>query len=268
MSVRASIAADTVTPRACAVAAGGAACAARAAESTLTRGSRRASMAHGRDTVAQEATRRGPGVPVLPHQGEDRGPVPASRSRTAQRPPQDGGRGGARLRRHVQLVRRAARRPGRLAAGDRRHLGHGEPHRQRPCASPRRCASGCPDALLVAGGPLPTVFPDRFLPHVDVVFRGEADVELPRVLPRLPGARSDAGDDRRPAARRSTPAWSRTPAARASPTPPVHHSQEEIAALSAARPRRLRPPRLPARVGAHRPPSDDAARDPGLSLRL
>ena len=29
-----------------------------------------------------------------------------------------------------------------------------------------------PEALLVAGGPLPTVFPDRFLPHVDVVFRG------------------------------------------------------------------------------------------------
>ena len=44
-----------------------------------------------------------------------------------------------------------------------------------------------PGALLVAGGPLPTVFPDRFLPHVDVVFRGEADIELPRVLPRLPG---------------------------------------------------------------------------------
>jgi anaerobic magnesium-protoporphyrin IX monomethyl ester cyclase len=36
-----------------------------------------------------------------------------------------------------------------------------------------------PDALLVAGGPLPTVFPDRFLPHVDVVFRGEADLSFP-----------------------------------------------------------------------------------------
>lgn len=36
-----------------------------------------------------------------------------------------------------------------------------------------------PDALLVAGGPLPTVFPDRFLPHVDVVFRGEADMSFP-----------------------------------------------------------------------------------------
>lgn len=36
-----------------------------------------------------------------------------------------------------------------------------------------------PDALLVAGGPLPTVFPDRFVPHVDAVFRGEADLSFP-----------------------------------------------------------------------------------------
>ena len=36
-----------------------------------------------------------------------------------------------------------------------------------------------PDALLVAGGPLPTVFPGRFLPSVDVVFRGEADLSFP-----------------------------------------------------------------------------------------
>jgi anaerobic magnesium-protoporphyrin IX monomethyl ester cyclase len=33
--------------------------------------------------------------------------------------------------------------------------------------------------LLVAGGPLPTVFPRRFARHVDVVFRGEADVSFP-----------------------------------------------------------------------------------------
>jgi anaerobic magnesium-protoporphyrin IX monomethyl ester cyclase len=36
-----------------------------------------------------------------------------------------------------------------------------------------------PDALLVAGGPLPTVFPGRFLPVVDLVFRGEADLSFP-----------------------------------------------------------------------------------------
>ena len=36
-----------------------------------------------------------------------------------------------------------------------------------------------PEALLAAGGPLPTVFPGRFLPSVDVVFRGEADLSFP-----------------------------------------------------------------------------------------
>jgi anaerobic magnesium-protoporphyrin IX monomethyl ester cyclase len=37
-----------------------------------------------------------------------------------------------------------------------------------------------PESLIVAGGPLPTVFPGRFLPYVDVVFRGEADVSFPQ----------------------------------------------------------------------------------------
>jgi anaerobic magnesium-protoporphyrin IX monomethyl ester cyclase len=37
-----------------------------------------------------------------------------------------------------------------------------------------------PDALLVAGGALPTVFPRRFAKHFDVVFRGEADLSFPR----------------------------------------------------------------------------------------
>ena len=36
-----------------------------------------------------------------------------------------------------------------------------------------------PQSLLVAGGPLPTVFPRRYAPHVDAVFRGEADVSFP-----------------------------------------------------------------------------------------
>ncbi len=85
-----------------------------------------------------------------------------------------------------------------------------------------------PDALLVAGGPLPTVFPDRFLPHVDVVFRGEADGSFPtfcrdylerRATPATLGDLSldayaglvaDVGGVRVANA-------------------PVHHSQEEIA---------------------------------------
>ena len=36
-----------------------------------------------------------------------------------------------------------------------------------------------PQALLVAGGPLPTVFPRRFSDRVDAVFRGEADLAFP-----------------------------------------------------------------------------------------
>jgi anaerobic magnesium-protoporphyrin IX monomethyl ester cyclase len=37
-----------------------------------------------------------------------------------------------------------------------------------------------PQALLVAGGPLPTVFPARYSKRFDAVFRGEADVSFPR----------------------------------------------------------------------------------------
>lgn len=37
-----------------------------------------------------------------------------------------------------------------------------------------------PGSLLVAGGPLPTVFPRRYTRHFDAVFRGEADVSFPR----------------------------------------------------------------------------------------
>ena len=37
-----------------------------------------------------------------------------------------------------------------------------------------------PDSLLVAGGPLPTVFPQRYVPEFDAVFRGEADLSFPR----------------------------------------------------------------------------------------
>jgi anaerobic magnesium-protoporphyrin IX monomethyl ester cyclase len=37
-----------------------------------------------------------------------------------------------------------------------------------------------PGSLLVAGGPLPTVFPARYTAHFDAVFRGEADLSFPR----------------------------------------------------------------------------------------
>lgn len=37
-----------------------------------------------------------------------------------------------------------------------------------------------PDCLLVAGGPLPTLYPEHFNGPFDVVFRGEADLSFPR----------------------------------------------------------------------------------------
>ncbi|MGD0339905.1 MAG: radical SAM protein [Bacteroidota bacterium] len=36
-----------------------------------------------------------------------------------------------------------------------------------------------PDSLLVAGGPLPTLYPDRFAADFDAVFRGESDLSFP-----------------------------------------------------------------------------------------
>lgn len=37
-----------------------------------------------------------------------------------------------------------------------------------------------PDCLLVAGGPLPTLYPEHFIGPFDVVFRGESDLSFPR----------------------------------------------------------------------------------------
>ncbi len=40
--------------------------------------------------------------------------------------------------------------------------------------------TGLPDCLLVAGGPLPTLYPDQYCQAFDAVFRGEADLGFPR----------------------------------------------------------------------------------------
>ncbi len=37
-----------------------------------------------------------------------------------------------------------------------------------------------PDSLLIAGGPLPTLYPERYCEAFDAVFRGEADLSFPR----------------------------------------------------------------------------------------
>jgi anaerobic magnesium-protoporphyrin IX monomethyl ester cyclase len=36
-----------------------------------------------------------------------------------------------------------------------------------------------PDSLLVAGGPLPTLYPERFASDFDAIFRGESDLSFP-----------------------------------------------------------------------------------------
>ena len=85
-----------------------------------------------------------------------------------------------------------------------------------------------PDALLVAGGPLPTVFPGRFLPHVDLVFRGEADVSFPAFCRDYLGrgaTRLDLGE--LPLA--TYPGLVADGGGLRIDNPPVHHSQEEIA---------------------------------------
>ena len=50
-----------------------------------------------------------------------------------------------------------------------------------------------PGCLVVAGGPLPTVFPGRYIGHVDAVFRGEADVSFPRFCVDYLGSAGLAG---------------------------------------------------------------------------
>src|SRR3990172_7034416 len=37
-----------------------------------------------------------------------------------------------------------------------------------------------PHSLLIAGGPLPTLYPERYSRYFDAVFRGEADLSFPR----------------------------------------------------------------------------------------
>ncbi len=43
-----------------------------------------------------------------------------------------------------------------------------------------RLRDALPDTLFVAGGPLPSVYPHRFLSHFDLVFQGESDLIFPR----------------------------------------------------------------------------------------
>ena len=87
-----------------------------------------------------------------------------------------------------------------------------------------------PGSLLVAGGPLPTVFPGRYAPHFDAVFRGEADLSFPRFCrDYLAGGTTSATMGRLP--------LDRYPGlfvpSHGSPVdnPAVHHSESELAAF-------------------------------------
>ena len=53
-------------------------------------------------------------------------------------------------------------------------------HTRNTFAIARLVRAELPQALLVAGGPLPTVFPRRYARDFDLVFRGEADLSFPR----------------------------------------------------------------------------------------
>ena len=85
-----------------------------------------------------------------------------------------------------------------------------------------------PDGLLVAGGPLPTVFPGRFLPHVDAVFRGEADLSFPAFC-RDYLARGAAPATLRDLPLAGYPGLVVDRDGVSIDNPPVHHTAEQIA---------------------------------------
>ncbi len=85
-----------------------------------------------------------------------------------------------------------------------------------------------PGCLLVAGGPMPTLYPARYLPRFDAVFRGEADLSFPRFCRDLDRLR--VGRERLA----GLPLTSYEGLFIDRPdlnvdNPPVHHREEEIA---------------------------------------
>jgi anaerobic magnesium-protoporphyrin IX monomethyl ester cyclase len=56
---------------------------------------------------------------------------------------------------------------------------------------------GLPASVLVAGGPMPTLYPERYGPPFDAVFRGESDLSFPRFcqdFARLNGSRKSLAE--------------------------------------------------------------------------
>jgi anaerobic magnesium-protoporphyrin IX monomethyl ester cyclase len=103
-----------------------------------------------------------------------------------------------------------------------------------------------PECLLVAGGPMPTLYPSRYISRFDAVFRGEADLSFPRFcrdLDRLHVTRDRLGE---------LPLTSYEglfidlPGLRVD-NPPIHYREEEIASF-----------RLPDRSGFDHPAYQEA----------
>jgi len=87
-----------------------------------------------------------------------------------------------------------------------------------------------PGSLLVAGGPLPTVFPGRYTGRVDAVFRGEADLSFPRFC-RDYFAHGASPTDLRRLPLGSYPGLLIEGDGPRVDNPAVHHSESEIAAF-------------------------------------
>ena len=103
--------------------------------------------------------------------------------------------------------------------------------------------SGLPEATLIAGGPLPTLYPEQYSNTFDLVFRGEVDLSFPGFCRDLLDLGGTPGSNCGHAARRlrwAVPAagWSATRQSdRASPG-------ERVGDVSATSPRGLRPRRV------------------------
>ena len=87
-----------------------------------------------------------------------------------------------------------------------------------------------PDCLIVAGGPLPTVFPGRYIDHVDAVFRGEADVSFPQFCVDYLGQSASPADLGELALDAYAGLYVQADGLHVD-NPAVHHSESELAAF-------------------------------------
>ncbi len=85
-----------------------------------------------------------------------------------------------------------------------------------------------PDSLLVAGGPLPTLYPKQFISHFDAVFRGESDVSFPSFCRDIFAAGTSRGNLEK-ISLEEYPGLFIQAGGRQVDNPVLHYSEEEIA---------------------------------------